>query len=105
MCLAANRGAAGGALTQTSAPPFTIDRLFVRGEEPQSDLGPIAVERLADKVPGIIHHAHNGATNGIARVTYVAAINPQVALTNALSSTRRDFYLRHYDVEVSTKLI
>src|ERR1041385_965730 len=78
------------ALSQPTTPPISIDRFAVRTQEPQGDLRSVAVERLADEVPGFVNHRDDCAAVDFVDVANVAAINPEMSLADASGSARAD---------------
>ena len=71
-----------------AAPPFVVDYFIAHSEKPQSYLRAIAIESLADEIPGVINDWHDCPGFSFIRIPNVASINPQVAQTNALGAAR-----------------
>src|SRR5689334_20702802 len=79
-------GTPRGAVAQTCAPPVAIDWLLSRGENSHRDLRSIAVKRLPHEIRRFIHNVDNGARLSIG-MSDIAAINPEMSLTDPFCST------------------
>jgi hypothetical protein len=88
-----------GRFKKSASPPFALDWRLRLAKKSQGDLGTIAEERLANKVPLLITHDNNRAAGRVVCLHYVAAVDPKMPTANAIRATLVYCYLVHRLVE------
>src|SRR5438067_7662210 len=92
-----NRGSSFRRLSQSRAPPISIDDFAARTQKPQGNLGLITIERLTHKVLCFVNNRNDHSRSNILGVAHVAAVHPKVSLADPFSSARGDSYFGHRD--------
>src|SRR5947207_12196054 len=92
-----NRGSSFRRLSQSIAPPISIDDFAARTQEPQGNLGSITVERLSNKVLCFVNHRNDCSSTNIPGVAHITAVYPKMSLADPFGSARCNPYLGHRD--------
>src|SRR5436853_280213 len=80
-----NRGSSFRRLSQSIAPPISIDDFAARTQEPQGNLGLITVERLSNKVLCFVNNRNDRSCSNILGVAHIAAVHPKMSFADPFS--------------------